>query len=283
MNNKVLIIAGMHRSGTSLITQWLYRCGLHVGDKLLGKGIGNDDGHYEDLEFYSFHRNLLKSKNLPDSGFIENSATGMTENDKSNALKLIARKNNNHKEWGWKDPRTCLFLPDYHELIPEANYIIVYRDFHSTVSSLISRMHKVIHNDDKSVEKKSFFSQLWKKRIIKKEMEELCEANTTPFLKIWILYNQEILKFIDTIPKEKFMVLNYESLLQHDNKIFSRIRNNWNFPLSYVNFFDVYKPALISEELDLKCFVNKNLYEEACNIEQKLKSKLFEKQNMQYA
>ncbi|HJT73097.1 MAG TPA: hypothetical protein VJ720_03740, partial [Chitinophaga sp.] len=59
MNNKVLVITGMHRSGTSLITQWLYRCGLHVGDNFMGAGIGNEDGHFEDLDFYNWHRNIL--------------------------------------------------------------------------------------------------------------------------------------------------------------------------------------------------------------------------------
>jgi len=39
-SNRVLVIIGMHRSMTSLLTQWLDKCGLQVGDDLHGAGIG---------------------------------------------------------------------------------------------------------------------------------------------------------------------------------------------------------------------------------------------------
>ena len=38
MANDILVIAGMHRSGTSLITHWLHDCGLQVGERLVGAG-----------------------------------------------------------------------------------------------------------------------------------------------------------------------------------------------------------------------------------------------------
>jgi len=43
---KFLVILGMHRSGTSLITQWLKNCGLSVGDSLHGADVGNAEGHF---------------------------------------------------------------------------------------------------------------------------------------------------------------------------------------------------------------------------------------------
>jgi hypothetical protein len=49
----------MHRSGTSLISQWLSHCGLHLGERLLGPGIGNAEGHFEDLDFLEFHEQIL--------------------------------------------------------------------------------------------------------------------------------------------------------------------------------------------------------------------------------
>jgi len=48
-----------------------------------------------------------------------------------------------NEEWGWKEPRTCLFMDEYNQLIPSAFYMIVVRDFNSTVSSLINREYKV--------------------------------------------------------------------------------------------------------------------------------------------
>jgi hypothetical protein len=40
-NNVPLIILGMHRSGTSLFASWLDKCGINMGDKMLGAGVGN--------------------------------------------------------------------------------------------------------------------------------------------------------------------------------------------------------------------------------------------------
>ena len=49
--NKVLVILGMHRSGTSLVANWLHDCGLHVGDRLLEGTFANEKGYFEDLIF----------------------------------------------------------------------------------------------------------------------------------------------------------------------------------------------------------------------------------------
>ena len=277
MNNKVLIVAGMHRSGTSLVTQWLYRCGLNVGEHLLGKGIGNDDGHYEDLEFYNFHLNLLQSKNLHDSGFVETPVPGMTESDKENALKLINKKNSANSEWGWKDPRTCLFLRDYNKLIPNAHYIVVFRSFESTVSSVITRAQKVLHSEDKKVKNDGFFTRFFKNRSLKKEIKALSREQAGPSLKIWMLYNREILKFLDTIDFEKYLVLNYDLLLKNDSEIFERLKKVWNYSISYISFSDVYKPSLISKDLNIRNFVDEQLYQEACDLEEMLKSRLLVK------
>ena len=56
------MVVGMHRSGTSLITNWLYRCGLQIGEHLLEPGEGNVEGHFEDVEFLKIHEEILESK-----------------------------------------------------------------------------------------------------------------------------------------------------------------------------------------------------------------------------
>ncbi|MBS1528172.1 MAG: hypothetical protein JST19_21175, partial [Bacteroidetes bacterium] len=68
MQSGVLIILGMHRSGTSLVTNWLYHCGLQVGENLLGKNAGNEEGHFEDTEFLKLHEEILAANGLPDTG-----------------------------------------------------------------------------------------------------------------------------------------------------------------------------------------------------------------------
>ena len=66
MNSKVLVIVGMHRSGTSVITQWLYRCGLFIGNNLVGPDTGNEQGHFEDADFLRLHQKFLRKRHFPE-------------------------------------------------------------------------------------------------------------------------------------------------------------------------------------------------------------------------
>src|SRR5687767_12826738 len=54
-----LIIAGFHRSGTSLVSELLNRAGLFLGDDLIGAHPTNPYGHFEDRDFTRFHDALL--------------------------------------------------------------------------------------------------------------------------------------------------------------------------------------------------------------------------------
>ncbi|SEJ01079.1 hypothetical protein SAMN04487995_3017 [Dyadobacter koreensis] len=272
MQNKTLIIAGMHRSGTSLITQWLYRCGLHVGENLLGSGIGNDDGHYEDIVFYDFQRKLLTNKNIHDSGFTAECVPRLDPEEKKALKNIINRKNSLFEEWGWKDPRTCLFLRDYQELIPNAFYLVVFRDWRSTVSSMISRTYKVEYAGNEII-KKGWFVEFRKKRAYQKRIRKLCSDHASFFLRIWIFYNKEILDSIERVSKEHYTVINYNLLLKSDKAVFTQLKNYWKFALDYVNFKEIYKPGLLSKELNISKFVNRELIEEAHRLQNMLEKR----------
>ncbi len=71
MQPQTLIIAGMHRSGTSLITNWLSRCGLEIGERLAEGNAGNVEGHFEDVEFLKLHEEILNNNSLDISGLVD--------------------------------------------------------------------------------------------------------------------------------------------------------------------------------------------------------------------
>src|SRR4051812_47513632 len=116
LKNRVLIVTGMHRSGTSVVTQWLNKCGLHVGEELVGTGIGNEEGHYEDTDFFRVHRSLLKARRLSGDGYTA-PVRNLTNEELDTLAAIIKFKNEHNQAWGWKDPRTCLFLDSYQALI----------------------------------------------------------------------------------------------------------------------------------------------------------------------
>jgi hypothetical protein len=139
MGNKVLIILGMHRSGTSLTAQWLYKCGLNIGDNLLAGNETNKDGHFEDLVFHDLHEEIFKTHNIPYGGFVNIEDFKPSAKEIESIKKVIDKKNNHHDQWGWKDPRTCLFINEYIRLIPNAQILILLRDYNQIINSLISR------------------------------------------------------------------------------------------------------------------------------------------------
>jgi GT2 family glycosyltransferase len=136
---KPLVIVGMHRSGTSLVASLLQSAGLHLGDKLSPAGPGNPEGHFEDLEFVDLHRAALRSRGLDPDGW---EATAVLDDMPAaydaTARDLVASRSG-LPLWGWKDPRTTLFLPFWESLLPEAKFVFVYRAPWEVVDSLYRR------------------------------------------------------------------------------------------------------------------------------------------------
>jgi len=60
-NSPVIIITGMHRSGTSLTAAFLQKIGLDLGDNLLKGNYWNPKGYFEDIDFVEFQRTVLQA------------------------------------------------------------------------------------------------------------------------------------------------------------------------------------------------------------------------------
>ena len=136
---RVLVITGMHRSGTSLMASLLQHAGVHVGDDLLGNEFpGNPRGHFEDRSFLDLHEDVLSARGL--SSFVEpgTSLAPFEEPYQQRARELIAAREE-HALWGWKDPRTTLFLDSWHALLPAPRYLLLYRHPLAVLASLIRR------------------------------------------------------------------------------------------------------------------------------------------------
>jgi len=237
----------MHRSGTSLLSQWLYRCGLPIGDELMIANGGNEQGYFEDMDFVRLHENLLRSEDLPDTGLTDKSLPELSPAKRECILRLLEVKDRSHQQWGWKDPRTCLFLPVYRQLVPGARYLLIYRDYKFCVSSLIRRMLK-----DEKVnylsKGKRHAALRWKWHKKRKISRSLFQTYSEPFLKVWIHYNKELLHHVEALGRERCPVVNYRFLLSDDKKVFDFLTRRWNFNLAYCPFGDVFDNRLMSKQ-----------------------------------
>ncbi|WP_333110291.1 chromosome partitioning protein ParA [Microcoleus sp. Pol1C5] len=128
----------MHRSGSSLTASLLQSAGLHIGRKLLGADSVNIKGHFENIDFYEFHRGVLRSQAIMEDGWTLQGKINVEDRFVEQAKEIVA-KNSVSRVWGWKEPRTTLFLDFWSDLLPEAKFLLIYRSPWEVVDSLYRR------------------------------------------------------------------------------------------------------------------------------------------------
>ncbi len=139
----VVCIAGMHRSGTSMIARMIQSCGVYLGPEreLAEPFPDNENGFWENREFVKLNEALLRElggswdtpPRLPDSF-----NTGKLGQLRGRAQELIDRLGP-LKQWGWKDPRNSLTLPFWRQLIPNLKVVICLRNPLAVLQSLVRR------------------------------------------------------------------------------------------------------------------------------------------------
>lgn len=266
--NKILVIVGMHRSGTSLTASWLKSCGLNVGFDLAGAGTGNVKGHFEDRDFYNFHEELLKY-NEKDYLLDVNDTLEIADHHLAKAKSIIDYKNKINPEWGWKEPRTVVFLKDiYSKVLDNANFLVVYRHYNEVSNSLYRREAKRIK---KNVVFPRGYRQLFR---FYRNKERFLEVG----LRAWIRYNSEILEFLSSVDPERYIVVESMELLERNKDVFSRIVSDWGFDLSYVDMSELFDVNLYTRKLADATYPA-NLEQQAKAIYEKLKAKSLAREN----
>jgi hypothetical protein len=134
-----LVITGMHRSATSLATATLASAGLAIGERLIEAGRGNLDGHFEDRDFVALHERILRGNGLGGEGYATDATINLPAALADEAGGLVDERRRAGIAWGWKDPRTTLFLDFWLERVPEARFLLLVRRPWEVVDSLYRR------------------------------------------------------------------------------------------------------------------------------------------------
>ncbi len=213
--SSILIITGMHRSGTSLTASLLQSAGLDIGDRLMGGSHGNVKGHFEDKDFVGFHERVLRSQGISPEGWTLNKGIQVQEQYLNQAKSLIQTRSAK-KKWGWKDPRTTLFLDFWAELIPQAKFLFVYRLPWEVIDSLYRRGDQVFFN------------------------------NPNFALDVWINYNRAIADFIERF-SEKCILLNIDSITNDPNHLIKIL--DQSLGISFKSVGNVYDKSQFHSEV----------------------------------
>ncbi len=147
---KTIILVGMQGSGLSLTATVLQSAGLNLGEELMSAGAGITRGNNESLDFYNFHQRLLKKNNLDPNGWDLKGVGTLDKADEAEAREII--EINKTKLWGWKDPRTVLFLDLWATLIPNACFLFIYQSPVEVADSLYRKgVNPVLENNPEKV------------------------------------------------------------------------------------------------------------------------------------
>ncbi|MEO2267253.1 hypothetical protein V1358_08070 [Pseudoalteromonas sp. YIC-656] len=136
-NQKLTIVLGMHRSGTSLLSAGLSYIGANFGNELMGRTEFNLKGHWEDNDVVAFNNRVLTMLGLEwDSLDFIDDASWRREDIRcliNEGVQLIKNKlSQNAQQFAFKDPRTIRLLPIWLEIINRCDitpqFIIAFRN-----------------------------------------------------------------------------------------------------------------------------------------------------------
>ncbi len=173
-----IVITGMHRSGTSAVASELQQAGVWIGSQLVPADDGNTHGYFEDKGLVEFHDAQLARSGQRVLAQAGAELKPPRKVDVRLADRLI-RERREHPLWGWKDPRTSLYLDFWAERLPQARFLLLYRDPLEVVTSLLRRGSE-------------------------HELEVMTDP--TAGLRSWRLYNESILDFRQRLPERCFLV-----------------------------------------------------------------------------
>lgn len=113
----IVIVTGMHRSGTSAMAGVLNDNGIHMGDKHTWHPPPmkeNPKGFFENKLFRVVNDQLLRENGYHvkafDKAVPDPDRMNISESVQGQMTKLLLDYSADHGNWGFKDPRTCLTL-----------------------------------------------------------------------------------------------------------------------------------------------------------------------------
>jgi hypothetical protein len=260
--NRTVVILGVGRSGTSLIANWLQKCGLNIGQNLLESDlIWNPEGFFEDMDFHQLNFKIEnQSKSLLSKLFFEIPKPIYKPEDFDKARSILQQKIKKNTQWGWKEPRTTWFWFDF--WLPllkktlkspqELVIIYVYRDFNSYLESVM-RLAEL--NPQHLIQK--YYIKLFKNKYAEKQ------------LRFWIQLNQKHLDSINKVESDYYFI-KIEDFTKNSNEIYQYLTNQAKLNLNYIVPNKVVKSGLLGRKSSINYKISESLKKEAQSVMEEL-------------
>lgn len=186
----------MHRSGTSLVSSYLEAAGLDIGDHEGKAAFDNPLGYFEDQRIVDFHKKVLRR--AKSDLILPSFPISLDAGEKA----FIEWFRSKEKNFGFKDPRTTLFLNDWRKLRADANFLLLFRHPFYVTQSLLAR------RSDRSVKRSRKAAAL-----------------------SWIIYNKIILDFSHH-NRDRTLIFDVDDFVLHPEWYLGLINRKFRMALS---------------------------------------------------
>jgi len=225
-NSNPIIIIGMHRSGTSMLSRILHEYGIFFGL--------NVEGNNESIPYLRCNEQIFKKNNS--DWFNVGELKGNILKSKESSIQIAKKAledsfkdeyfenlNDNSladfDNWGWKDPRNTYTVDIWREIYPEAKVIHIYRN---PIDVAISLRNREIKFDNSSTLSWIYHTQKFKFKHGFYVSRCPSLKNLENGYKLWESYVREALskkdilniKYEDLITNEKFELYKIFNFLQ---------------------------------------------------------------------
>ena len=144
---RLILIVGMHRSGTSLLTKALHVLGAELGDGFIPSDKFNPKGYWENYRFLQINEELLGAAGMAwdnlGNGEPERVATLADTPFFARARALVRELPFDGKPFALKDPRFSVLIPFWAKVLQaediSVSYVVAFRNPLSVVDSLCAR------------------------------------------------------------------------------------------------------------------------------------------------
>lgn len=198
----IYVVLGMHKSGTTLVSQILHYSGINMGSDFDASVSYNEGNQYEREETRYLNEDILTARGVR-SIDIDSSRILLKPQHKAQMQKIISTCSYTYDAWGFKDPRTCLVYPLWASELPEHRIVAIYRSPYESWYHYRPKHFRNRYRDPYLA---------WK------------------YLNVWCRHNANILNFVQHT-KMDYIMLEFSKLM-HEQSEFDRLQNFIGFPLN---------------------------------------------------
>ncbi len=246
-----IIIIGMHRSGTSLLSRILEKMNVFMGHDL-------EENH--ESKFFIKTNNKLLYKSGATSKNPNNLKIHLDDRNNFNlSLKMVKKRLSSSKSyiylgkdlfnqyksifnleipWGWKDPRNTYSISIWLEIFPKAKIIHIYRNGIDVANSLLNKSNYWKNNTLLNIIRKPFLFSL--RGVLIQFSKRYRPRNLDDAFKIWVQYINQAKEMIEKY-KKNTLEIKYEDLLQNPSIYIKKLAEFCNLKVDQNKIIQIIK------------------------------------------